>query len=174
MGSLIFKMAFLFLFLTSCVPQEEAGLQTPDGVAATLGSSLNYVLPDITSTTSTMDLADDNGKPTILVFAQYNCSSCTAEADALAAALTDGMNPTKVNLITVMVSNTIDQARTFQAAHNVSWPIVLDSYSTLFNKLCPINIMRCHIIHEPGRGIIFSSQDAVTPAELQAISGAWY
>ena len=104
MGYLI-SLIFSLLFISCGVHQDPfiVNLQKfTSSSSPAVGSSLNYILPDTKSSTSTINLADDNGKVTLLVFGTSTCSSCSEEADALASALTDGKNPTQINLISVL------------------------------------------------------------------------
>ena len=137
-------------------------------------SSMPFVLPSID--TPTKDLAKDGGKITLLVFGGSGCGSCIEEAQTLAAvtSLHGSAAPTKINLITVLVGDTVSSGRDFKERYKITWPVVIDNDSSLFHTLCPEPLIRCFIFHDPNRGIYFRTQDAMTVAQMKEKTGAWY
>ena len=85
-----------------------------------------------------------------------------------------GTIPAMKNLVSVLVSNTLENAKIFQSDNVVIWPIALDEDSSLFNEYCSPWVMRCFVVHDPDAGVVFSTTQEMTIDQLKAQTGAWY
>lgn len=130
-----------------------------------------FVTPD----NARINLADDEGLPTVLVFSTDACLVCRHEAKAFRDSLADStVAPTKIKLYSVLVGAIPEDATDWKDDLELPWTVGLDdAANTLYEKYCGGSQVPCTIVHVPSRGIVLSRIGEVTVAEIQALTGPW-
>ncbi len=126
-------------------------------------------------------LENDNGKPTVLVFAQFFCEECILESEHFRDSLADPMvAPSRINLITILVgdrqtdlNNSLADAADFKRIYALPWTVGADPQAELFPLYCPENLTPCTVVQIPGRGIVMRKVGLSSRSEIETYTGAW-
>lgn len=122
-----------------------------------------------------MELAQDGGKPTVLMFGSFICSECTQEANLYLNSLRNRrVAPSRVNLHTVMVGTTQDDAVQWRNTNPVPWSVGLDSASAdLITQKCGRGAsVPCTIVYVGGRPVL-TRQGVISRQEIESYTGPW-
>ncbi len=135
-------------------------------------SALNYSLPSTKSTT--INLANDGGRITLLVIGRTSCPGCGEVVENLVGELRGGTRPTKINIVSVENDDNMQLIKDFQISHHVPWDVVQDIKGVLYSQFCPENLIPCILVHDPAFGITFHYQGLIEARKIIAITGPWY
>lgn len=120
------------------------------------------------------DLSRENGKPTVVFFAQELCLSCTEEINMIKANLKNAnSSPTGVNLYSILLGASLESAKNWKKDNQISWTVLHDFNSVSIRQYCPKIVLPCVMIHKPNEGIVFLEQRKVSFDELQTVTGSW-
>ncbi len=173
MASLInrFILAFLVL-LSSCGSQLSKDL-SPNRVAEfQFGEKMrgSFILPN----GNQVQLENDNGKPTVLIFSAEFCGICQSENENFRDSLRDPqVPPANVNLYTVMVGVPESVAQEWKTDFRLPWAVGADPRRELFLQYCPENITPCTVVHTPKDGIVYRKVDESRREEIEKFTGPW-
>ena len=173
MGNLkVYGLSVVLMSLCGCIA---SGLdyKTTTKPDAPLGGSLTGSFEATDG--SVVDLSVPVAEPTVLIFAQETCHVCIEETRAIRSELiSQGQEPTKVRLLTVLAGADLLIGREWKADYQVPWKVGIDPDLKLFGQFCPEKQTPCLLIHIPGRGVVFRHTGHLNVAELPTQTGPWY
>lgn len=113
----------------------------------------------------------------VMTFSTSSCLTCREEAEEISGFIQEhGARPTKVELVTIMVGDVIEDLigeDAFFQWGELPWTIGMDIDAQLFGQYCD-GETPCTIIETPEQGIVFQHTGMVGVKKLQEVTGAWY
>jgi hypothetical protein len=120
-----------------------------------------------------MDLNGDtvdfslSSRPFVLIFASNTCTVCTKEARQLSKLFREsGGLPTNVDLATVLIGASPEDAHDWIDLHQVTWLVGIDSGDSLFRKYCPEQKTPCILTYVPETGNLTKFVGGSSPENL--------
>ncbi len=120
---------------------------------------------------STIDLAESDTDPLLVIFAQETCDVCRAETVEFKASF-DEVSAKNLRIITVLVGSILEDAADWKSASNwedgaeVPWNVGYESSPQLFTQLCPNSGTPCSLLQLPGKGVILKHSGLLHPDEV--------
>jgi peroxiredoxin len=123
----------------------------------------------------TVNLKDDQGKPTVIFFAQDSCLICSNETKHLISGLANPQEaPANINLYTVLVGAFQEDAQAWFAGHNPPWKVGFDpDLELFFEYFKPGSQTPSVLVFDPKAGIVLSKSGVVARSEIESLTGAW-
>ena len=165
------RISLILLTLASCGRGLEEKLKVKDA-RTELDSEISFFVPGSEGTD--LNLGDNRGKTTLLVFASEFCSICRAEAKHMVSSLKDPkVAPNKVNVYHIMIGATKEDAQFWKEDFNIPWKVGYDLNGNLFKKLCKEDTTPCLVVHKNEEGVVFRHHGELSLSKLKKITGAW-
>jgi cytochrome oxidase Cu insertion factor (SCO1/SenC/PrrC family) len=169
-------MRYLFIInlvfiLVSCGVHLDSVLKSPNKQVEELSNTLSFTVPSTKGTI--LDISDYLDKPTLIMFAQDTCETCGHETEMIVAKLNELGGSRNVNIITILVGTTLDDALWWEELFEVSWPVGFDHKAELFQNYCPERTVPCSIIVLPMKGIVYRGHGEISFEKISYYTGPW-
>lgn len=157
--------------LMSCGVNLDPILKSPVRSITDLESSIDIRVPDIHG--GEVLLGGGTSRPTVILFAQDTCDVCGKETEMILSHL-DRDKELLINIVTILIGTTLDDALWWEEIFGVSWKVGLDQKGAYFKQYCPENTVPCIVIYDPIKGVVLRHHGELHFEQIQYYTGPWF